>query len=82
MGKEFHDLDNGDRSDKRSFSEITTIFQADGIDTVSFECSICAVMPGSGALTNRRPGVIKSRKILRIPWDEIPELYFKTYSVF
>lgn len=84
MGKEFHDLDNGDRSDKREFfRNYNNFFRLMGYDTVSFECSICAVMPGSGALTNRRPGVIKSREDFeKYPWDEIPELYFKTYSEY
>lgn len=82
MNKRFLDLYNGGREEKREFfRNYNNFFKLMGYDTVSFERCIGPVMPGSGALGNHMPGVIKSREDFeKYPWDEIPELYFKAYS--
>lgn len=82
MNRKFLDLYNGCRDDKREFfRNYNSFYRLMGYDTVTFERCIGPVMPGSGALGNHMPGVIKCREDFeKYPWDEIPELYFKAYS--
>lgn len=53
-----------------------------GYDVVTFEECIGAIMPGSGALEDSRvtPAIQDEDDFKAYPWDEVPELYFKTYS--
>ena len=53
-----------------------------GYDVVTFEECIGAIMPGSGALEDSRvtPVIQDEDDFKAYPWDEVPELYFKTYS--
>ena len=52
-----------------------------GYDTVSFERCIGTIMPGSGALGNTSPGVIRDRASFEAyPWAELPDLYFEAYA--
>ena len=83
LGREFHDLYDGDRNDRREyFRNFCTFFLTMGYDTVSFEGCIGPIMPGSGALGQHKPGVIHSREDFdRYPWGELVELYFKRYAV-
>lgn len=78
-GKTFATLADGDYGDKLEFfRHYCGFFQDMGYDTVSWECSASAVMPGSGALGGHIEGVIKTRKDFdSYPWDEIPDTYFK-----
>ncbi|WP_246552206.1 uroporphyrinogen decarboxylase family protein [Vallitalea pronyensis] len=78
----FGPLINGDLADKREFMKhYTGFFKEMGYDTVSMECCIGPIMPGSGALGGHQPGVIKTREdFQRYPWDDIPSLFFKQYS--
>lgn len=80
--KQFASLINGDFSDKREFfKNYNNFFKDMGYDTVSFECCIGGVMPGSGALGGHIPGVIKTREDFeKYPWQEIPDKFFETYS--
>lgn len=73
---------NGSLNDKRDFFKYhNEFFKRMGYDTVTFERGIGPVMPGSGALGNHQPGVIKCREDFdKYPWDEIPHLFFKAYS--
>ncbi|MDZ7837548.1 MAG: hypothetical protein U5N58_06135 [Actinomycetota bacterium] len=49
-------------------------------DTVSFECLITSVLPGSGALYYHQPGTIKDRQDFKAyPWDQIPDLFREKY---
>ena len=82
LNKPFGELINGNLSDKREFMKnYTGFFREMGYDTVSMECCIGGVMPGSGALGGHKPGVIKTREDFnQYPWDEIPELFFKEFS--
>lgn len=83
MNKTFAELINGDEEDKREyFRNYCEFFRSMGYDTVSFECCIGAVMPGSGALGQHKPGVIKNREdFMKYPWEEVKELFFKAYSL-
>ncbi|GKX29807.1 hypothetical protein SH1V18_22870 [Vallitalea longa] len=82
LNKKFVDLINGNQADKREYMKIYTgFFREMGYDTVSMERCIGAIMPGSGALGNHQPGVIKTRDDFnKYPWKEIPDLFFKAYS--
>jgi uroporphyrinogen decarboxylase len=82
MNKKFSDLYNGDKSDKLEFfRNYNNFFKQMGYDTVTLECCIGPAMPGSGALGQHKPGVIKNREDFeKYPWDEIPSIYFKQYG--
>ncbi|HHW49191.1 MAG TPA: hypothetical protein GXX14_11350 [Clostridiaceae bacterium] len=82
LGKKFGDLYNGNTSEKREFfRNYNNFFKEMGYDTVSFECTIRAVMPGSGALDKHIPGAIRNRSDFeKYPWDSVPQLYFEKYS--
>jgi uroporphyrinogen decarboxylase len=80
-GKTFAALADGDYRDKVEFFRYYCDFFRDvGYDTVSWECTTGAAMPGSGSLGGHKEGVIKTRKDFDVyPWDEIPDLYFERY---
>ena len=81
LNKNFHDFYNGDLKDKREFFRLHNgFYEKMGYDTVSYECCIRYIMPGSGALESGKEGVIKNRKDFEsYPWDIIPELFFDRY---
>ena len=83
-GKKFADLYKGNYQDKLEFfRHYCAFFKESGYDTVSYECCVGAIMPGSGALGGHKEGVIKTRSDFEAyPWDSIPDLYFKNYSDF
>lgn len=80
--RKFAELYDGDTNDKREFfKNYNNFFKSMGYDTVSFERCIGPVMPGSGALGQHKPGVIKNREDFeKYPWDEIPSMFFERYS--
>ena len=82
MNREFRDLYNGSREDKKEFfRNYTHFFRTMGYDTVSMERCIGSAMPGSGALSQHKPGVIKSREdFQKYPWSEVPSLFFKQFG--
>lgn len=82
LNKNFVDLYNGNREDKREyFRNYISFFEEMGYDTVSFERCIGSVMPGSGALGQNKPGVIKTREDFNnYPWEFIAEKFFDVYS--
>lgn len=82
LGREFRGLYRGSVADKLEyFRNYCAFFRAMGYDTVSFECCIGPIMPGSGALGNHMPGVIHNRADFdRYPWGELKDLYFQRYS--
>ncbi len=84
MDKKFLYLYDGDLKDKRQFFKYyTEFFLKMGYDTVSFECGIPAVLPDSGALNSNAPPAIKGRDDFNdYPWKEIPDNYFKKYSIY
>lgn len=82
LNRPFADLLQGNRAEQREYlRQYCRFFLEMGYDTVSFECCIGPVMPGSGSLGGHKPGVIKSRQDFdRYPWTEIPDLFFDRYS--
>jgi len=82
MNKKFMDLYNGDKSDKREFfRNYNNFYKQMGYDTVTLERCIGPAMPGSGALGQHKPGVIKTREDFeKYPWDEISSIYFNQYG--
>lgn len=82
LNKKIADLYEGDHEDKRQFfKDYVQFFKAMGYDTVSFEVCIGEAMPGSGALGNHKPGVIKTwQDFERYPWESIPHLFWKKSS--
>jgi uroporphyrinogen decarboxylase len=84
QGGEFTSLAGGDHKDKAEFfRRYCGFFRDMGYDAVSWECSSCSVMPGSGSLGRHKEGVIKTRKDFdAYPWDGIPDMYFERYSPY
>jgi uroporphyrinogen decarboxylase len=82
LGASFAGLMEGDLKDQQEFfRQYCRFFQTMGYDTVSFECCIGAVMPGSGSLGGHKPGVIRTRSDFdRYPWAEVPDLFFQRYA--
>ena len=80
LNKKFADLINGNYDDKLEyFKWLCEFYKTMGYDTVSFEVAIRAVFPGGGALDKHITPAISTREDFnRYPWDEIPELFFKS----
>jgi uroporphyrinogen decarboxylase len=83
LGRSFAGLQEGKEVDKREyFRNYNSFFKKMGYDTVSFERCIGPAMPGSGALGNHKPGVIKnSEDFLKYSWSEVPEIFFEKYAL-
>ena len=63
------------------YSDYCEFFRKNGYDTVTFEACITSVMPGNGCLGAHRESTIKTMDdLLKYPFDEIPEYFFKAYS--
>lgn len=84
MNDKFGGLWGGDHADKVEFFRRTCNFwKTMGYDTISFECCIGGVYPGSGALGGHIPGVIQTYEdFKKYPWDEIPDRYFDRMSEY
>lgn len=82
LGRPFAALEKGKGADKEEFfRNYCEFFRTMGYDTVSFERCIGPIMPGSGALGNTAPGVIRDRKSFEdYPWDELETRYFEAYA--
>ncbi|HBE76302.1 MAG TPA: hypothetical protein DDW65_00745, partial [Firmicutes bacterium] len=76
-----HLLNEGENGKREYFRNFSRFFKEMGYDTVSMERGIAGIMPGSGALTAHKPGVIKTRADFeQYPWDEVPDLFFTSYA--
>ncbi len=82
LGRSFGDLERGDPADRREFfRNYCGFFRLMGYDTVSFERCIGPIMPGSGALGNTGPGVIRDRASFEAyPWSSLPDRFFDAYA--
>lgn len=80
----FAALIEGDERDRREFfRQYCRFFQTMGYDTVSFECCIGEVMPGSGCLGGHKEPAIRDRADFeRYPWDEVEVRYFQKYTPY
>ena len=81
-GKKFiHLYHEGASGKKEFFKNYCDFFKNMGYDAISYEEGVGPIMPGSGALGGHKEGVIKTREdFLKYPWEEISDLYFKSYS--
>jgi len=84
LGQKFVNFYKGGFPEKKEyFRHYCEFFKKCGYDTVSYECCVGAIMPGSGALGSHKEGVIKTRADFdAYPWDKIPDFYFQAYSDF
>lgn len=83
IGKDITPLLYGSDSDlDEFFQHYNNFFKDNGYDVVTYECCIGGIMPGAGALGDSRvdPVIKDASDFANYPWDEIPELYFKTYG--
>jgi len=83
INKDFSELINGNFEDKKEYFRNYCDFHIKmGYDAVTYEQCIGPVMPGSGLLAGHGiPPAIEDRDDFdKYPWDEICDLYFKTYS--
>lgn len=81
-GEKFAQLRNGRYEDQLAFFKHYNAFQRDmGYDTVTFECCVGDIMPGSGALGRHVKGVIQTREDFeKYPWDSLCDRYFTAYA--
>jgi len=82
IGKEFAFLHEGDHTSKlKYFRHLCSFFKDMGYDTVSYECCVGSIMPGSGALGQHKDGIIKTRDDYnKYPWEEITDLFFQAFK--
>lgn len=82
MGADLSGLMNGADRDRLEYFRIyCSFFKEMGYDAVSYEGTIGAIMPGSGALGGHIKGVIQTREDFEAyPWDTLCERYFETYG--
>lgn len=83
LNKKFSDFYYGAKKEKLEFfKNFISFFIKTGYDTVSFECLISDIMPGSGALYKNKKGAIKNRADFEsYPWTEIPDIFFNKYDL-
>lgn len=82
---EFAELLGGDDRDIHEyFRHYCAFFKDMGYDTVSYECCIGTIMPGSGALGNSRhtPVIQTAKDFKQYPWEEIPDIYFQKFGKY
>ena len=85
IGKDMTSLYQGDDKDIHEFFRLYCKFFKDhGYDIVPFECCINDIMPGGGALGDSRvtPAIQDEDDFKNYPWEEIPEIYFNSYSKY
>jgi uroporphyrinogen decarboxylase len=79
LSHKFKDLYHGDSSDvDEYFRNYCRFYREMTYDTVSFECIVTEIMPGSGALYSNKEGCIKSfDDFKKYPWDDLKKIYFE-----
>lgn len=66
---------------KAYFEKVCRFWREMTYDTVSFECGICDILPGHGAIYGGMPGPIQNRADFeRYPWADIPRIFWDTYA--
>lgn len=82
IGRPFSQLALGDMTDKTEYFRIYSGFLKDhGYDVVPYECCVTNILPGGGALSNHRKGVIQNRDDFnKYPWDELESRFFEKYA--
>jgi uroporphyrinogen decarboxylase len=79
LGVSFADLAFGKGTDLAEFfRQYCRFYREMTYDTVSFEVCIVEYLPGSGALTQAKPGPIQSRADFdAYPWDDLPKIFWE-----
>ena len=82
LGYKFQDLYDGDKKERRQyFRSFIGFFKKMHYDTVSFECTITSILPGSGSLYSHKDPVIKNRDdFFSYPWEELPKIFFNKFA--
>ncbi len=63
------------------YRELTRFWKNMTYDAIDYEAAICDILPDHGAILGGRPGPIQTRDDFeRYPFDEIPEIFWKTYT--
>ncbi len=81
INKELH-LQAGNAADyEEYYRTISRFWQDMTYDSFAYEAAICEILPGHGAINGGISGPIQTRADFeRYPFDEFPELYWKTYT--
>ncbi len=81
-GVSLQGLQEGDEADLREFfRRYAGFFLRHEYDTVSFECGVCGILPGGGALVGHETPSIGNRAAFEsYPWERLPELYWERYE--
>ncbi|MGI6315790.1 MAG: uroporphyrinogen decarboxylase family protein [Christensenellales bacterium] len=84
LGQPFSYLASGDEADKAEYFRRYVGFLKDhGYDIVPFECCVCGILPGGGALGAHKEGVIKTREDFeKYPWNELESAFFQLYTPY
>lgn len=65
---------------RRFYGEYARFWREMTYDTVSFECGICPILPGHGAILGGCPGPIQNRSDFdRYPWEDLPRIFWNEY---
>ena len=60
---------------------VTNFWKQNGYDAMSYEATICDIIPGHGAILGGMPGPIQNRDDFnKYPWAEVPEIFKCTYK--
>jgi hypothetical protein len=63
------------------YRKITAFWKSMTYDSFAYEAAICELLPGHGAINGGMAGPIQTREDFeRYPFDEFPELFWKTYT--
>jgi len=79
-----HDLaiqGNTERDYREYYRSISKFWQEMTYDSFAYEAAICDLLPGHGAINGGMAGPVQTRADFeRYPFDEFPDLYWKTYT--
>lgn len=66
---------------KAYFAKVCRFWREMTYDTVSYECAICDILPGHGAIYGGMKGPIQNRSDFEAyPWKDLPRIFWETYT--
>jgi hypothetical protein len=73
---------NRDRNEWQSyFEKVCRFWREMTYDTVSYECAICDILPGHGAIYGGMKGPIQNRRDFEAyPWGDLPRIFWEKYT--
>ncbi len=81
LGKEIQLEGNSAKDYEEFYRKRIGFWKSMTYDAFDYEAAICEVFPDHGAIMGGRPGPIQTRADFnRYPFDEIPHLFWKTYT--